>query len=210
MRVDVVIDTICPWCYVGKRRLDDALALRPDQDFEVHYHPFLLAPDMPREGRNRKEYYAEKFGEDNGRMKQMTEILLKEAGTIDFQFDHIERAPNTVDSHRLIRWAQGQGRQNETVEAVFKAFFTDGRDIGDIETLIDIGVNSGLERDILTSLFQEDRDREAIQQRAMQAAGMGINGVPFYIFNNQVALSGAQTPEVIAQAIDKALDTQAA
>lgn len=209
MRVDVVIDTVCPWCYVGKRRVEDGLALRPQVDFEVLYHPFLLAPDMPRGGKDRKQHYEEKFGKNN-RLKEMTAALIAQAGTIDFQFDKIERVPNTVDSHRFIRWAQEQGSQQAAVEAVMKAYFTDGKDIGSKDVLLEVAVDLDLDPGALSSLLDKEDSRAVIQQLALRASGMGITGVPFYIFDGRVALSGAQDPVVIAEAVDKALDTQAA
>lgn len=209
MRIDVVIDTVCPWCYVGKRRLEEGIALRPEQDFEVLYHPFMLAPDMPREGKDRKQHYEEKFGKNN-RLKEMTAALIEQAGDIDFQFDAIERVPNTVDSHRVIRWAQGQGKQQAVVEAILKAYFSQGRDIGSASVLSDLAGESGLEKETIAALLAKDEDREVISQLAMRASSMGISGVPFYIFDGRVALSGAQPAEVIAQAIDKALEEPSA
>lgn len=209
MRVDVVIDTVCPWCYVGKRRLDEAMVLRPEQQFDVTYHPFLLVPDMPREGRNRQEFYEERFGQNN-RMKEMTAALMAQAGDIDFQFDAIERAPNTVDSHRLVRWAHGERKQMQTVEALFHAFFSQGKDIGKPEVLVEIAETAGLDAPAFATYLENDGTRDDIKQLAIRAAGMGISGVPFYIFNNQIALSGAQAAETIAAAIDKAAETQAA
>lgn len=209
MRVDVVIDTVCPWCYVGKRRVEEGLALRPDINFEVLYHPFLLAPDMPREGKDRKQHYEEKFGKNN-RLKEMTANLIAQAGSIDFQFDSIERVPNTVDSHRLIRWAQEHGRQDDVAEAVMKAYFTEGKDIGSADVLRDIATDAELDGDAFTALLANDDSRQVIEQLALRASGMGITGVPFFIFDGRIALSGAQDPSVIANAVDKALETEAA
>lgn len=206
MRVDVVIDTVCPWCYVGKRRLEQGLALRPDTPFEVLYHPFMLAPDMPREGKDRKQHYEEKFGKNN-RLKEMTASLIAQAGDIDFQFDAIERVPNTIDSHRLIRWAQGQSKQQDVVEGVLKAYFSDGKDIGSSQVLSQIAADTGLDAEIITQLLAKEEDRKVIEELAQRASAMGITGVPFYIFDGRIALSGAQPPEVIAQAVDQAFET---
>lgn len=209
MRIDIVIDTVCPWCYVGKRRLEEGLALRPDQTFEVVYHPFLLAPDMPRAGKDRKQHYEEKFGKDAD-LSKMRSALMEQSEDIDFRFEEITRVPNTIDSHRLIRWAQGQGRQAETAEGVLKAYFTDAKDIGDMATLVEIARAAGLDASAAETYLSNDEDRQVILQLAAHASGMGITGVPFYIFDGTVALTGAQPAQVIADAVDKALQQSAA
>lgn len=208
MHVDVIIDVVCPWCYIGKRRMD-AAAARSDIPFDIQYRPFLLAPNMPPEGKDRKQHYADKFGEGFD-LSQMTQHLLSEAGDIDFQFDAIERVPSTIDAHRLIGWAYGQGCQPQVVEAVFEAYFSKGLDIGQHSVLADIAEACGMDRAIVSNLLSTDKDSDAIRNGAMQAAGMGVQGVPFYIFGQSVALSGAQPPEVLLQAIDKAKNAAAA
>ncbi|MEO0412812.1 MAG: DsbA family oxidoreductase [Pseudomonadota bacterium] len=208
MHVDVIIDVVCPWCYIGKRRMDAAMAAS-QTSFDVQYRPFLLAPDMPMEGKDRKVHFAEKFGADFD-MSKMTQTLLAEAGDIDFQFGKIERVPNTIDAHRLIGWAYGQGIQADVAEAVFEAYFTLGEDIGQASVLTDIAERCGMDRTIVSNLLSTDKDRDVIRAGAMQAAGMGVQGVPFYIFASAVALSGAQPADMLLQAAQKAQDGKAA
>lgn len=208
MHVDVIIDVVCPWCYIGKRRMDAAIA-ESQTDFDVQYRPFLLAPDMPMEGKDRKAHFADKFGTDFD-MSKMTQTLLAEAGDIEFNFDKMERVPNTVDAHRLIGWAYGQGVQADVAEAVFEAYFTLGQDIGQAGVLAGIAERCGMDRTIVSNLLSTDKDRDVIRAGAMQAAGMGVQGVPFYIFASTVAISGAQSADMLLQAAQKAQDGQAA
>ncbi|MEM7570179.1 MAG: DsbA family oxidoreductase [Pseudomonadota bacterium] len=208
MHVDVIIDVVCPWCYVGKRRLDQAIAAC-DEPIDVQYRPFLLAPDMPREGKDRKQHFAEKFGA-NADVSKMTEHLRSQAQDIDFQFETITRVPNTVDAHRLIGWAYAQSRQSEVVEAVFAAYFTQGEDIGCSDVLAKIAGACGMDSEIVAHLLQTDKDAATVRSSAMQASGMGIQGVPFYIFGGAVALSGAQSPDVLLQGVTKAKEAAAA
>ncbi|MGD1953787.1 MAG: DsbA family oxidoreductase [Sphingomonadales bacterium] len=203
MQLDVIIDVVCPWCYIGKRRVDALREAAPNIDFKVIYRPFFLAPNMPKEGKDRRQHFAEKFGPDAD-LKKMSEGLLSQAGDIDFQFDRIERVPNTMDAHRLIAWSANENAQEAVVEAVFQAYFTDGRDIGDAHVLTDIAAQAGLQTDVVKDLLASEQDVARISAAAMQATGMGIQGVPFYIFAGAVGLSGAQPVEVLLQAAEKA------
>jgi predicted DsbA family dithiol-disulfide isomerase len=204
MQIDVVSDTICPWCFIGRRRLARALAMRPDIEFDVHWRAYRLDPTVPPGGVDRKEYLRAKFG-DGDRPKAMSEAI-RAAGMsedIAFAFDRIAKTPNTVDSHRLIRWAGGAGLQDEVVEALFKAYFEDGRDIGDIDVLVEIANETGMDSALVADLLEEGSDREIIAREDELAHKMGITGVPTFIFANKYAVSGAHDPETLLELIDK-------
>ena len=205
MIVDVIVDTVCPWCYVGKVRFEKALAMRPDLGVEIGWRPFQLNPAIPREGKDRDAYLAEKFGGvDRARQRY---AVIGDAGRqegIDFQFDRIERTPNSVDSHRLIAFARRDGRQDAVVDALFRAYFTDGRDIGEIEVLAAIAAENGLDGDAARAYLAGDEDRAMVIAEDEMARGLGVNGVPCYIVDRKYAVSGAQSPEVFLQIFDLA------
>jgi predicted DsbA family dithiol-disulfide isomerase len=205
MQIDVVSDTVCPWCFIGKRKLGRALLLRPDISFDVHWRAFRLDPTIPREGVDRKAYMKAKFG-DSPRTAAMGDAL-RQAGDgedIAFAFDKIERRPDTLDSHRLIRWSSSTGKQNDVVEKLFSAYFEEGRDIGDTKVLVSVAADAGMDSELIAQLLSTDDDREVIEREDMLAHRMGISGVPTFIFDNKFAISGAQEPEMIVQVIDKA------
>lgn len=201
--IDVVSDVVCPWCLIGKKRLEKGLALRPDVPVVVHWRPFQLDPTIPDGGWDRTEYMTKKFGS----IERVTELhrQIAEMGAdegIAFDFAAIERSPNTLDAHRLIRWSAEAGLQNEMVDALFTAFFEEGRDVGDPEVLGDIAEEVGLDRDAVMERLDSDADRDAIREEIERAAAIGIRGVPFFIFAGKIGVSGAEAPEVIAKALD--------
>ena len=205
MIVDVIVDTVCPWCYIGKARFEKALAMRPDQVVEIGWRPFQLNPTMPREGKDRTAYLSEKFGGGDGARRRYT--VIADAGRqegIDFRFDRIERTPNTVDSHRLIAYARRDGRQQAMVDALFRAYFTDGRDIGEIEVLAEIAAENGLNGDAARAYLGSDDDRAMVVGEDEMARSLGVSGVPCYIVDRKYAVSGAQSPEVFLQIFDLA------
>jgi len=204
MQLDIVSDTVCPWCYIGKRRLERALAMRPHVSPEICWRPFQLAPDLPAKGLPRDSYLESKFGSIEKAAAIYEEIAKagKEEG-IDFAFERIERAPNTLDSHRLIRWAGSAGCQDAVVEALFTAYFLEGRDISDHEILAEIASQSGMDAGLVARLLAEGRDRDLVGGEAAQARRMGVSGVPSFVFDNAYVVSGAQSPEVLAQVIDR-------
>ncbi len=205
MIVDVIVDTVCPWCYVGKVRFEKALAMRPGHAVEIGWRPFQLNPNIPSEGKDRRAYLSEKFGGiDRARQRY---AVIGDAGReegIDFRFDRIERTPNTVDSHRLIAFARRDGRQDAMVDALFRAYFTDGRDIGEIEVLAEIASRTGLDRDAARDYLRSDEDRATIIAEDEMARRLGVNGVPCYIIDRKYAVSGAQSPEVFLRIFDLA------
>ena len=205
MIVDVIVDTVCPWCYVGKARLDKALAMRPDQVVEIGWRPFQLNPTMPPEGKDRHAYLSEKFGSSDG-AKRRHEVI-GDAGRqegIDFRFDRIERMPNTINSHRMIVYARRGGRQDAMVNALFRAYFADGRDIGEIDVLAEIATENGLDGDAAQVYLASDEDRTMVVGEDQMVRSLGVSGVPSYIVDRKYALSGAQSSEVFLQIFDLA------
>ncbi|KPH05429.1 DsbA family protein [Rhizobium acidisoli] len=189
--IDVVSDVVCPWCYLGKARLELAIAEVQDEiGVDINWRPYRLNPDYPREGVDQKKAH-----------KMLTD-LGREVG-IAFDFEAIKIGPNTLDAHRLIHWAMIEGRekQDKAVAALFKANFEEGRNVGDHAVLLDIAEKAGLDRSVIASLLASDADRDLIVAEIKAAQEMGVNGVPFFIFDQQYAVSGAQTPDVLANAL---------
>ena len=204
LEIDVVSDVVCPWCYLGKRKLDTAMSQVPHFDYHVRWRPFQLNPTLPPEGIDRHEYMSRKFGPEK---IAAIHARLEEAGLeegITFAFDKITRSPNTLDAHRLIRWAQPSGQQNEIVERLFSLYFIEGQDIGDRQLLIEVARKAGLDVDLLTRLFVEGVDSVPVQDEMSTAARMGISGVPFFIFGGKYAVSGAQPVDALVGVICKA------
>jgi predicted DsbA family dithiol-disulfide isomerase len=205
MHVDIIIDTICPWCYVGKQRFDRALAIRPHAQIDVEWHPFQLNPNMAPGGMDRETYVSRKFGGmDRARRVHASVVEAGAQEGIDFRFDLIRRTPNTVDSHRLIAAARQFGCQNEAVSAIFRAYFTDGRDIGDFETLAAIAKEIGLDAAAIRDFRSSEHGRGEVLTLDDMARSLGVNGVPCYIIDRRYAISGAQSPEVFLQVFDLA------
>ncbi len=209
LTIDVVSDVVCPWCYVGKRRLEGELAQFTEADVQVNWRPFQLDPTIPQGGIDRKEYMDRKFGPDRaGTIHERLEALGKEAG-VDFAFDRIKRSPNTLDAHRLIRWAFGSGVQEAIVERLFRAYFVEGRDIGDRDFLADVAAENGLDREAVRLRLDTDLEAQDVQSEIASAVRMGVSGVPFYIIDGKYGLSGAQPSEVIVDAMRQALQKSA-
>jgi predicted DsbA family dithiol-disulfide isomerase len=206
IKVDVISDVICPWCYVGKRRLEKAVAaLAGKQDVRVRWHPFQLNPQMPKGGMDRKEYRSAKFG--SWERSLALDAQVAEAGRaegIPFSHDRMERTPNTLDAHRLIRLADAEGVQDAVVEAVFRAYFTEGRDISDVLTLLDVVAGAGLDRGRAESLLNGDEGMAEMRAAEEQARRDGVQGVPFYVINGTLAVSGAREPKDFLAAFEQA------
>ncbi len=195
MRIDIVADVICPWCFIGKRRLETALAQRPNVAPDITWRPFQLNPDMPVEGMPREAYLAAKFG-GQAHAKRINQAAI-EAGAsvgIPFAFEKIERTPNTLAAHRLVRFAQREGRTTELVDRLFAAYFIEGRDTGDRDTLAAIAGESGLDAVTARDFLAGASERAEVLADDAGARRLGINAVPCFIFAGQYAISGAQEP----------------
>lgn len=209
MRIEYVFDTVCPWCYVGKRRLERALAQRPETRPRIVWRPFLLNPDLPPEGIDRKLYLDRKFG--GAARVQRVHAAVAAAGRaegIEFDFDAIARMPNSLNSHRLIRYAGGTGREAEVVEALYRAYFTLGLDIGDIRILADIGASVGMEREQIMAHLASEADAAGVLGDNARAHRLGVNGVPCLILEGSYALAGAQEPDILLRLIDIVRESQ--
>lgn len=200
--LDILSDPICPWCYIGKAHLDRALAETPNHPFTLQWHPFQLNPDMPPEGMDRRAYLEGKFGGPEGAAKAYAPVVehAKAAG-LDIDFDAMQRTPNTLDAHRLIHWAGIEHKQQATVGALFEAYFTQGRDIGDRDVLADIADSVGLDASVILRLLGSDSDIEDIRNRDTKAREMGVTSVPTFIVAGKHAVPGAQSPELWSKVI---------
>ena len=209
LTIDVVSDVVCPWCYLGEKRLEAALVKAP-QKVALRWRPYQLDPTIPAGGYDRGEYMAKKFGA-GGRLQAVHDNLVRlgaEVG-LPFAFDKIKRAPNTLDAHRLIRWANSAGMQGKVVDRLFKAYFVEGRDIGDRVVLTEIAAECGLDADLVERLLAEGADSEVVRQEVEQAQAMGVSGVPFFIFAGRLGVPGAQEPSALRQAMAEARQAMA-
>lgn len=211
MRIDIVSDVVCPWCYVGKRRFEQALAARPGLDVEISWRAFQLNPDMPAGGMERESYLAAKFGSATRAETIYADITAAGAEEgIAFAFERITRTPNTIDAHRLIRLAGEHGVQDPVVEALFRCYFEQGADIGDPARLIEIGDEGGLDAEVTRAHLASGDGIEAVKAEDLQARRLGINGVPCFIIDRRYAISGAQAPDVFERIFDTADQASAA
>jgi predicted DsbA family dithiol-disulfide isomerase len=211
MQIDVISDTVCPWCFIGKRRLGRAMAMRPDIAFDVKWRPYRLDPSLPREGMDRQAYMRLKFGDDPKKTLEMHKLIIAEGEKdgIAFDFAAIARRPDTLDSHRLIRWAEAAGVQDDVVERLFIAYFENGEDIGDIRVLADIADICGMDGVEVAQLLETDTDLALVTREDQIAREMGVTGVPAMIFGGKLAVSGAREPEVLVSIIDRVAAMQA-
>lgn len=210
MRIEFIFDTVCPWCYVGKRRFERALAMRPGTRATIVWRPFLLNPDIPAEGIDRRAYLDRKFG--GPARVQRVHSAVAAAGEVEgivFDFDRILRAPNTLNSHRMIRFAGGLGREAETVEALYRGYFCEGRDIGSVPELVELGRELGLPAEPLGSYLRSDSDVAAIFNENARSHRLGVNGVPCLMLDGTYAVAGAQEPDVLLRLIDIAREAEA-
>ena len=208
-QIDVISDVVCPWCYIGQRRLAVALARLPVDDSaraaSIRWHPFQLNPDLPQAGVARKAYLEDKFGGPERAAQIYARVAAAGATVgIPFAFERIERQPNSRDAHRLIAWAQSQGDASDLVERLFRAYFIDGRRIGDHEVLAAIAGEAGFDPAAARKLLGSDEGMDAIALMDTRAREIGVQGVPFFIFNQHVAVSGAQEPDTLLGAIAQA------
>lgn len=202
IKLDIMSDPICPWCFIGKAHLDKALQAHPDHPFEIEWHPFQLNPDMPMDGMDRRAYLEGKFGGKDGAVRAYAPVVENaEKAGVAIDFEGMKRTPNTINAHRLIHWAGIEGRQTAAVSALFKAYFTDTRDIGDLEVLADIADSIEMDASVVTRLLNTDEDMQSIRDRDAHSRKMGVNSVPTFIVGGRHAVPGAQPPELWAQVI---------
>jgi predicted DsbA family dithiol-disulfide isomerase len=203
IKLDILSDPICPWCYIGWQNLARAMESRPEHPFAIEWHPFQLNPEMPREGMNRRAYLEAKFGGTEGTLAAYAPVLEHaEAAGFTLHLDRIARTPNTLDAHRLIHWAGIEGRQTPMATALFRAYFVEGRDIGQATALADLAAGIGLDGAMIARLLQGEADRDALAARDRHARARGVQGVPCFILGERHVLSGAQAPETWQQIID--------
>jgi predicted DsbA family dithiol-disulfide isomerase len=203
IEIDVISDVICPWCFLGKRRLDKALALVDDIAVEVNWRPFFLDPTIPKEGISRLDYMMGKFGAE--RLKTIHDPLIaagKEDG-VPYEFNKITRTPNTLDAHRLIRWSHPLGKQSDVAERLFMAYWNAGLDVGDHAMLVQIAGDAGMDKTEVAQKLENGTDVDAVSDEVGHAARMGVNGVPCFILGRKQGLMGAQPAEALADAIRK-------
>ena len=203
MLIDIVSDAVCPWCYVGKRRLEAALATRPDLTVDIAWHAFQLNPDMPDGGMDRESYLASKFGSAARAASIYDDI--EQAGAdegISFAFDSIQRTPNTINAHRLILLAGKHDVQDAVVERLFQRYFLEGGDIGDIEQLVAIAAEAGIDEAVAKDYLNSDEGVEEVTNEDRQMRHIGVTGVPCFIIDKRYAVSGAQAPEVFQRIFD--------
>jgi predicted DsbA family dithiol-disulfide isomerase len=206
LTIDVVSDVVCPWCFIGKRRLEHALELRPDIPVEVRWHPYFLNDWVPREGISRDEYLTAKFGSPD-RYKSIAGRVVQAAKAegLTYNPDMIARQPNTLDCHRLILWARNTGNAAKMKQRLMELYFTEGADLTDREVLVKAAVDCGMDADITRDLLASDRDVDRVTAEANQAKQAGIDGVPCFILGGVLAVSGAQDPAYLADAMERAV-----
>lgn len=212
VRIDVISDVVCPWCFLGQKRLDRAIALAEGIAVDVRWRPYQLDPSIPPEGLERKAYMLAKFGSGD-RLRQAHDTLVS-AGAADgiaFDFEAITVAPNTLDAHRVIRWAGSAGPeiQNRLARRLFELYFQEGRNVGDPAELIAAAREAGMDAAVVETLLPTDADRDAVTEEIATASRMGVRGVPCFIIENRYAVMGAQDPQTLADAIRQVADLKA-
>ena len=202
VRIDVISDVVCPWCFIGKRRLEKAIELSPDIPVEVHWRPYFLNDWIPREGISREQYLTTKFGSPK-RYKGIAQRVAAAASAegLTYAMDKISRQPNTLDAHRMIRWAEGIGKAAEMKQRLMDLYFTAGADLTDRTVLVQAAADVGLDAKEVEKALASDKDVAEIEREALSAKEAGIEGVPCFIFDGKFAIPGAQAPEYLAEAI---------
>lgn len=204
LQIDVVSDVVCPWCYIGKRRLESALALVPDVPVDVHWRPFFLNPWVPREGMSREQYLTTKFGSVEAYQDIAGRVAQAAAAEgLQYNSDRMKRQPNTLDCHRLIHWADEEGKAAAMKQRLMDLYFRDGGDLTDADVLVQAAAAIGLNADRIRARLAGDEDADVVSAQAKEAADKGISGVPTYVLARTYAISGAQDPAQFAEAIQQ-------
>jgi len=204
VNIDVISDVMCPWCYIGKRRLEKALEMVPEIEVDVRWRPFQLDPTLPAGGKDRKQYLAEKFGSIEQAKALYQNVVNAAAGEgLDLKVDRIEKSPNTIDAHRLIRWAATTGSQDKVVERLFELYFMEGADLTKQELYCQVAEETGMDRALVENLYNSGSDIDEVKEEINVAGRIGVSGVPFFIFDNQYAVSGAQESANLADVLRK-------
>lgn len=207
VKLDIISDPICPWCYIGKTNLDRALEQIPDHPFLIEWHPFQLNPTMPLEGMDRREYLEQKFGGKDAAVRAYAPVVeAAEKAGLKIDFEGMKRTPNTINAHRLIHWAGIEGRQSFIKQRLFEAYFRDARDIGDVDVLADIADSCEMDASVIAKLLASDSDIEDIQKRDAHSREMGVTSVPTFIVANQHAVPGAQPAEMWVKVIGEIME----
>jgi len=204
LQLDIISDVICPWCYVGKRKLDAALAALGDMPVNLMWRPFQLDPTTPPEGYDRDRQMRAKFGPDGGKQIIKNLLVVAEGTGIDFAFDKISRTPNTLNAHRLIRWAASTGRQHEVAETLFSRYFEHGQDIGQTDILLEIAATHEMDTDLIARLLVSDADIQETRDDDAAARDLGVTGVPGFLIGGKMLVVGAQEPETLTRFFLKA------
>jgi predicted DsbA family dithiol-disulfide isomerase len=208
--IDMISDVVCPWCFIGKRRLEKAIALKPAIPVELHFRPYFLNPWIPREGISREKYLTTKFGSPEryrGIAQRVAEAAAAEGLT--YEIDGIKRQPNTLDCHRLILWAGQAGHAARMKQRLMDLYFTEGGDLTDPEMLVGAAADSGLDADLVRQRLATDEDVARVEREANSAKEAGIDGVPCFVLGGLLAVQGAQAPDYLAQAIERAANEHA-
>ena len=204
IRLDIFSDPICPWCYIGKANLDRALEAHANHPFEIEWHPFQLNPEMHAEGADRRSYLEVRFGGKQNAAGIYARVeQAAEAAGVSINFETMNRVPNTLDAHRLIHWAGLEGRQTVMVSALFRAYFRDGKDIGDKATLATLAGDAGMDKAVAARLLATSEDRADLAARDAHARQRGVNSVPTFVIANQYVLTGAQPVDLWGRVIDE-------
>jgi len=208
--IEMVSDVVCPWCFIGKRRLEKAIAVKPEIPVEVRFHPYFLNPWIPREGIRREEYLTTKFGSPE-RYRGIDQRVAEAAATegLTYAIDKIKRQPNTLDCHRLILWAGESGNSARMKQRLMDLYFTEGGDLTEREVLVGAAADCGLDADVVRRRLAGEDDVARVEQAAKAAADAGINGVPCFVLGGVLAVQGAQSPDDLAQAIERAANEYA-
>ena len=201
IRLDIISDPICPWCYIGKTRLDQALKEAGETPFDIHWRPFQLNPDMPSEGMDRREYLEAKFGKDQATAFYGQIESTAKASGLDVHFEKIEKTPNTIDAHRLLKWAESEDCQNNVAMELFRRYFEEGQDISDHTVLADAAEAAGMDREVITRLLASDNDKADIAAEDKSFREMGVQGVPCFIIGGKYVVNGAQEPALWAKVL---------